>query len=96
MNWDAIGAIAELLGAVAVIISIIYLAAQVRQTRLQLQAQAEDNITSSAFEAYSQPYEGDNVIVFRKGLSVHQYLQEYGDQSLREGANAVHAPSYAI
>ncbi|MGI9328971.1 MAG: hypothetical protein ACR2PZ_27385 [Pseudomonadales bacterium] len=68
MNWDAIGAIAELLGAIAVIISIIYLAAQVRHTRLQLQAQAEDNITSRAFEAYSPVYEGDNARVFRKGL----------------------------
>lgn len=31
MNWDAIGAIAEVLGAVAVVVSIIYLARQVRQ-----------------------------------------------------------------
>ena len=43
MNWDAIGAIAESLGALAVIISLIYLAAQVRQTRVQLRAQAEDS-----------------------------------------------------
>ena len=31
MNWDAIGAIAELLGAVGVIASLIYLATQIRQ-----------------------------------------------------------------
>ena len=31
MNWDVIGAIAELIGAVAVVVSIIYLARQVRQ-----------------------------------------------------------------
>jgi hypothetical protein len=31
MNWDAIGAIGEIIGAVAVIVSIIYLAMQVRQ-----------------------------------------------------------------
>ncbi len=68
MNWDAIGALSEFIGAVAVIISIVYLAAQVRQTRLQLQAQAEDNITSRAFEAYSPVYEGNNASVFRKGL----------------------------
>ncbi len=30
MNWDAIGAIAELLGAVGVIASLIYLATQIR------------------------------------------------------------------
>lgn len=68
MNWDAIGAIAETLGAVAVIVSIIYLAAQVRQTRLQLKAQTEDNITSRAFDAYSPIYEGNNAQIFRKGL----------------------------
>ena len=68
MNWDAIGAIAESLGAFAVIVSIVYLAAQVRQTRIQLQAQAEDNITARAFDAYSPIYEGDNVSIFRRGL----------------------------
>jgi hypothetical protein len=31
MNWDAIGAIAELLGAVGVIASLIYLAMQLKQ-----------------------------------------------------------------
>ena len=31
MNWDAIGAIAELIGAIAVVITLIYLAIQVRQ-----------------------------------------------------------------
>ncbi len=30
MNWDAVGAIAELLGAVAVVVSLVYLASQVR------------------------------------------------------------------
>jgi hypothetical protein len=30
MNWDAIGAIAELLGAIGVIASLVYLAGQIR------------------------------------------------------------------
>ncbi|MBW2498391.1 MAG: hypothetical protein JRF61_14050, partial [Deltaproteobacteria bacterium] len=37
MNWDAIGAIAELLGAVGVIASLVYLATQIRQSRQQMQ-----------------------------------------------------------
>ncbi len=37
MNWDAIGAIAELLGAVGVIASLIYLATQIRQSRDQME-----------------------------------------------------------
>ena len=74
MNWDAIGALAETLGALAVIVSIVYLAAQVRQTRLQLQAQAEDNILSRAFDAYIPVYEGNNFVVLRKGLESPETL----------------------
>jgi len=36
LNWDALGAVAELLGAVGVIVSLLYLATQIRQnTRSQ-------------------------------------------------------------
>ncbi len=36
MNWDAIGAIAELLGAIGVIASLVYLAGQIRHSRDQM------------------------------------------------------------
>ena len=36
MNWDAIGAIAELLGAVGVIASLVYLARQIGESREQM------------------------------------------------------------
>ena len=36
MNWDAVGAIAELLGAIGVIASLVYLATQIRQSREQM------------------------------------------------------------
>jgi len=32
VNWDAIGAVGEILGAVAVLITLLYLATQIRQT----------------------------------------------------------------
>jgi hypothetical protein len=32
VNWDAIGTIAELVGAVAVVVTLIYLAAEIRQS----------------------------------------------------------------
>ena len=35
MNWDAIGAIAEIVGAMAVVVTLYYLAMQVRESRLQ-------------------------------------------------------------
>lgn len=40
MNWDAIGTIAEVVGAVAVVVSLIYLAAQIRQNTKQVEEQA--------------------------------------------------------
>ena len=32
MNWDAIGAVAELVGAIAVVMTLLYLAVQIRQS----------------------------------------------------------------
>ena len=41
MNWDAIGAVGETLGAVAVLVTLVYLAIQVRSTRNAWQRQNE-------------------------------------------------------
>ncbi len=40
MNWDAIGAIGELLGAAGVIVTLVYLARQIQQNNRQLKGQA--------------------------------------------------------
>ena len=40
MNWDAIGAVGETVGACAVLVTLIYLAIQVRHTRRAQQAEA--------------------------------------------------------
>ena len=40
MNWEAVGAIGEVLGALVVTVSLIYLALQVRQANLQAQGSA--------------------------------------------------------
>ncbi len=41
MNWEAIGAIAELAGALGVILSLLYLAAQIRTSNESSKAQME-------------------------------------------------------
>ena len=44
MNWDAVGAVAELAGAIAVFLTLLYLAAQIRQSnRLALAQHREMN-----------------------------------------------------
>ncbi|MFT4815649.1 MAG: hypothetical protein ACI9IQ_001142, partial [Cyclobacteriaceae bacterium] len=40
MNWDAIGALGEVAGALVVIISVVYLASQVRQNTAVSRADA--------------------------------------------------------
>ena len=46
MNWDAVGAIGEIVGAVAVVITLAYLAAQVRSGKRALMT----NVRDSAFQ----------------------------------------------
>jgi hypothetical protein len=73
-NWDAVGAIGEIVGATTVFISIVYLALQVKQSSSQ--------IRSSGYQAAAQTAND-----FLKGLSsnpdalrVFEAAQEsYGD-----------------
>ena len=46
MNWDAIGAIGESIGAIAVFVTLIYLAMQIRQNTRSVQASAVDSAIS--------------------------------------------------
>ncbi len=50
MNWDAIGAVAELLGAVAVFTSLVYLAVQTRQNTKALRSAAFHQVRDSFSE----------------------------------------------
>jgi hypothetical protein len=47
MNWDAIGAMAELAGAAAVVASLVYLATQIKQSSRVARAQAQDAAAQS-------------------------------------------------
>jgi hypothetical protein len=53
MNWDAIGAIAELLGAIGVIASLIYLATQIRQSREQM-SQNTRALQAGAYQQFEE------------------------------------------
>jgi hypothetical protein len=55
MNWDALGAIGEIIGAVAVVATLIYLAVQIRQNTRHVQAQmGHDGWISSADYEHAQ------------------------------------------
>ena len=44
MNWEAISAVSEIVGAVAVVISLIYVAAQIRQNTKMMRTAAKQNL----------------------------------------------------
>jgi len=49
MNWEAIGAVGELAGAVAVIVTLIYLAGQLRQNTKALRSSTYQAFNDSSF-----------------------------------------------
>ena len=68
MNWDAIGAIAETLGAVGVIASLVYLATQIRQNHQATRASTVHGINSSISDGFSQLSEPENASVYIAGI----------------------------
>ena len=51
MNWDALGAIAELVGAAAVLATLIYLSAQIRQNTKMMKASSKQSISDASQQA---------------------------------------------
>lgn len=66
MNWDAISAIAELLGALAVIVTLIYLAVQLRQQNTVTKAQIEQQRADSVIQLATVLSITENRILYTK------------------------------
>jgi hypothetical protein len=54
MNWNAVGAIAETLGAVAVFLTLVYLSLQIRQNTRAVKSSAVDASINSAMSVRSE------------------------------------------
>ena len=67
MNWDAIGAIGEVLGALGVILSLIYLSIQVKSNTKQLRFTASQEIAASLDRAYDPVYSEQVAKIWQKG-----------------------------
>jgi len=52
MNWDAVGAVAELIGALGVIASLIYLAIQIRQNSQSVKAESVRELLSQSSDLF--------------------------------------------
>jgi hypothetical protein len=70
VNWDALGAIAELLGAGGVVVTLAYLAVQIRNSNRLTVAESQRFATSATATAVLAIAQDENLArVFRNGLS---------------------------
>ena len=77
MNWEAIGAIGEIIGALAVFITLVYLALQIKQNTNAVHSAALDSTVNTISVARQSIYENDDVAqVYLKGLSSPDELSD--------------------
>jgi hypothetical protein len=61
MNWDALGAIGEVVGAVAVVLTLGYLAIQIRQSGKSSRQQSYHDLVTRRSEFYNKMVESNDV-----------------------------------
>jgi len=77
MNWDAIGAIGEVVGALAVVLTLAYLAVQIRQNTKSVRSAAIDNSITTITTARQAVFENAEVSdIYNRGLQNHENLDE--------------------
>lgn len=81
MNWEAIGAIAEAIGVIAILVSLIYVAAQIRQSTVQFTR----SIKANELAAFERNIEAGNHM--RELLLLHPELGELMLKGFQSFAN---------
>jgi hypothetical protein len=82
MNWEALGASGEIVGAVAVVVTLGYLALQIRQNTRSVRASTHHSTGRSARETENLFAESETVAhVFRVGAREYEKLT--GDERVR-------------
>lgn len=69
MNWDAIGAIGELLGAMGVLISLAYLAVQIRSNTMEVRNSTVHNLLDRSVENFNDVMFTDLPFLMQKQLT---------------------------
>ncbi len=68
MNWNALGAVGEVVGALAVVLTLGYLAVQIRHSTKSAEDAAFRDVFSAVTVQFSSMLEGPNSDVILKGL----------------------------
>ena len=85
MNWEALGAIAESVGAVGVVVTLGYLAFQVRQNTRAIRAQTYDSFVSR-FRHWNEPMRVDQEM----SEQFQSLIEDAGSLPAKEQRHAVH------
>ena len=76
MNWEAIGAVGEIIGAAAVVVSVIYLALQIRAQNVESRLGATRDLASKRAEPLKLLVGDDSAIeVWLKAIRDYESLQ---------------------
>ena len=76
MNWEAVGTIAEVIGAIGVIVTLVYLAHQIRDNTKQSRLSSIRAINASTDSAFEPIYIPENTRIWTTGLATPSALGE--------------------
>ena len=78
MNWDLVGAVAEIIGALGVLITLVYLATQIRDNTRSLQAASLQSVLEGPRDRYFLPMAQtpDMADIYARGLTSLEQLDE--------------------
>jgi hypothetical protein len=76
MNWDAIGAVGEIVGAMAVVVSLVYLGSQIRNQVRESRVASVHEITEAFRTAITSFQDPQRAEVYTKALTDFDQLSE--------------------
>jgi len=68
MNWEIVGATGDWAGAIMVVVTLFYLARQIKLNARQLDRQVSADIGNRVFQSYDPIYQGRNAEIMTCGL----------------------------
>ena len=83
MNWDAVGAVGEVVGAIGVIVSLLYLATQIRQSNTLERANAYRDFLEDSSSVFADLYRDPELHrLWRAGVYAKEALSEEDQERL--------------